>query len=189
MGVEGSGLFNVIWLKSIHTFTFIVMVFTASASIRVSARNASLYIAVMIFCAQPYLKPCFMCPFYILSTCPSKVLCTALLQKHIVNRHFPECSTNRHWSSCHTSVAKIHYGFNWGCFCFSLSIFTAWENGCVAWEHSNGVNCAGLMLNVLTFLTGQPHKTSIPKQQMSNLSLQLICIKHLVQFHITVTKF
>ncbi len=70
--------FNVIWLKSIHTFTFIVTVFTASASIRVSARNASLYIAVMIFCAQPYLKPCFMCPFYILSTCPSKGLCTAL---------------------------------------------------------------------------------------------------------------
>ncbi len=34
--------FNVIWLKSIHTFTFIVTVFTASASIRVSARNASL---------------------------------------------------------------------------------------------------------------------------------------------------
>ncbi len=26
-------------------------------------------------CAQPYLKPCFMCPFYILSTCPSKGLC------------------------------------------------------------------------------------------------------------------
>ncbi len=50
----------------------------ASASIRISARNASLYIAVMIFCAQPYLKPCFMCPFYILSTCPSKGLCTAL---------------------------------------------------------------------------------------------------------------
>ncbi len=72
--------FNVIWLKSIHTFTFIVTVFTASASIRVSARNASLYIAVMIFCAQPYLKPCFMCPFYILSTCPSKGLCTALLE-------------------------------------------------------------------------------------------------------------
>ncbi len=71
--------FNVIWLKSIHTFTFIVTVFTASASIRVSARNASLYIAVMIFCAQPYLKPCFMCPFYILSTCPSKGLCTALI--------------------------------------------------------------------------------------------------------------
>ncbi len=71
--------FNVIWLKSIHTFTFIVTVFTASASIRVSARNASLYIAVMIFCAQPYLKPCFVCPFYILSTCPSKGLCTALL--------------------------------------------------------------------------------------------------------------
>ncbi len=70
--------FNVIWLKSIHTFTFFVTVFTASASIRVSARNASLYIAVMIFCAQPYLKPCFMCPFYILSTCPSKGLCTAL---------------------------------------------------------------------------------------------------------------
>ncbi len=70
--------FNVIWLKSIHTFTFIVTVFTASASIRVSSRNASLYIAVMIFCAQPYLKPCFMCPFYILSTCPSKGLCTAL---------------------------------------------------------------------------------------------------------------
>ncbi len=79
MGVEGSGLFNVIWLKSIHTFTFIVTVFTASASIRVSARNASLYIAVMIFCAQPYLKPCFMCPFYILSTCPPKGLCSALL--------------------------------------------------------------------------------------------------------------
>ncbi len=78
MGVEGSGLFNVIWLKSIHTFTFIVTVFTASASICVSSRNASLYIAVMIFCAQPYLKPCFMCPFYILSTCPSKGLCTAL---------------------------------------------------------------------------------------------------------------
>ncbi len=72
--------FNVIWLKSIHTFTFIVTVFTASASIRVSARNASLYIAVMIFCAQPYLKPGFMCPFYILSTCPSKGLCTALLE-------------------------------------------------------------------------------------------------------------
>ncbi len=36
------------------------------------------HIAVMIFCAQPYLKPCFMCPFYILSTCPSKGLCTAL---------------------------------------------------------------------------------------------------------------
>ncbi len=68
--------FNVIWLKSIHTFTFIVTVFTASASIRVSARSASLYIAVMIFCAQPYLKPCFMCPFYILSTCPSKGLWT-----------------------------------------------------------------------------------------------------------------
>ncbi len=32
----------------------------------------------MMFCAQPYLKPCFMCPFYILSTCPSKGLCTAL---------------------------------------------------------------------------------------------------------------
>ncbi len=64
-------------LKSIHTLTFIT-VFTASASIRVSARNASLYIAVMIFCAQPYLKPCFMCYFYILSTCPSKGLCTAL---------------------------------------------------------------------------------------------------------------
>ncbi len=78
MGVEGSGLFNVIWLKSIHSFTFIVTVFTASASICVSSRNASLYIAVMIFCAQPYLKPCFMCPFYILSTCPSKGLCTAL---------------------------------------------------------------------------------------------------------------
>ncbi len=74
--------FNVIWLKSIHTFTFIVTVFTASASIRVSSRNASLYIAVMIFCAQPYLKPCFMCPFYILSTCPSKGLCTALLMLH-----------------------------------------------------------------------------------------------------------
>ncbi len=74
---RGSGLFNVIWLKSIHTFTFIVTVFTASASICISARNASLYIAVMIFCAQPYLKPCFMCPFYILSTCPSKGLCTA----------------------------------------------------------------------------------------------------------------
>ncbi len=70
--------FNVIWLKSIHTFTFIVTVFTASASIRVSARNASLYIAVMIFCAQPYCFVCFMCPFYILSTCPSKGLCTAL---------------------------------------------------------------------------------------------------------------
>ncbi len=79
MGVEGSGLFNVIWLKSIHTFAFIVTVFTASASIRVSARNASLYIAVMIFCAQPYLKPCFMCPSYILSTCPYKGLCTTLL--------------------------------------------------------------------------------------------------------------
>ncbi len=77
MGVEGSGLFNVIWLKSIRTFNFIVTVFTASASIRVSERNASLYIAVVIFCAQPYLKPCFMCPFYILSTCPSKGLCTA----------------------------------------------------------------------------------------------------------------
>ncbi len=77
MGVEVSGFFNGIWLKSIHTLTFIT-VFTASASIRVSARNASLYIAVMIFCAQPYLKPCFMCYFYILSTCPSKGLCTAL---------------------------------------------------------------------------------------------------------------
>ncbi len=76
--------FNVIWLKSIHTFTFIVTVFTASASIRVSARNASLYIAVMIFCAQPYLKPCFMCPFYILSTCPSKGLCSALLRMSVV---------------------------------------------------------------------------------------------------------
>ncbi len=81
MGMDETGLFNVIWLKSIHTF--IVTVFTASASIRVSARNASLYIAVMIFCAQPYLKPCFMCPFYILSTCPSKGLCTALLPTHI----------------------------------------------------------------------------------------------------------
>ncbi len=80
--------FNVIWLKSIHTFTFIVTVFTASTSIRVSARNASLYIAVMIFCAQPYLKPCFMCPFYILSTCPSKGLCTALLGTATTGREF-----------------------------------------------------------------------------------------------------
>ncbi len=83
--------FNVIWLKSIHTFTFIVTVFTASASIRVSARNASLYIAVMIFCAQPYLKPCFMCPFYIMSTCPSKGLCTALLHMHINSLHTALC--------------------------------------------------------------------------------------------------
>ncbi len=79
--------FNVIWLKSIHTFTFIVTVFTASALIRVSARNASLYIAVMIFCAQPYLKPCFVCPFYILSTCPSKGLCTALVRSERTPRH------------------------------------------------------------------------------------------------------
>ncbi len=55
--------FNVIWLKSIHTFTFIVTVFTASASIGVSARNASLYIAVMIFCA----------PFIFWAPAPPKV--------------------------------------------------------------------------------------------------------------------
>ncbi len=83
MGVEGSGIL-MSFDKSIHTFIFIVTVFTASASIRESARNASLYIAVMIFCAQPYLKPCFMCPFYILSTCPSKGLCTALEQTYVL---------------------------------------------------------------------------------------------------------
>ncbi len=53
-------------------------------SIRINTRISKecvtiTYIAVMIFCAQPYLKPCFMCPFYILSTCPSKGLCTALM--------------------------------------------------------------------------------------------------------------
>ncbi len=99
MGVEGSGLFNVIWLKSIHTFTFIVTVFTASASICVSSRNASLYIAVMIFCAQPYLKPCFMCPFYILSTCPSKGLCTALVTGVLNFLHlYTICLTVDLWS-------------------------------------------------------------------------------------------
>ncbi len=38
----------------------------------------------MIFCAQPYLKPCFMCYFYILSTCPFKGLCTAL--RHLIGK-------------------------------------------------------------------------------------------------------
>ncbi len=70
-------VFSVSFSKLHHGICYCINT-EASASIRVSARNASLYIAVMIFCAQPYLKPCFMCPFYILSTCPSKGLCTAL---------------------------------------------------------------------------------------------------------------
>ncbi len=82
---------NIIYLLNLKLFCFVsfsklhhgicyCINTEASASICISARNASLYIAVMIFCAQPYLKPCFMCPFYILSTCPSKGLCTALVK-------------------------------------------------------------------------------------------------------------
>ncbi len=105
MGVDVSGLFKIIWLKSIHTF--IVTVFTASASIRVSARNASLYIAVMIFCAQPYLKPCFMCPFYILSTCPSKGLCTALVLSYFEGTADVHCYTSCTLSTLHCSKVSF----------------------------------------------------------------------------------
>ncbi len=40
--------------------------------------------------AQPYYKPCSMCPFYTLSTCPSKGLCTALLNNLTSLRRMPQ---------------------------------------------------------------------------------------------------
>ncbi len=61
----------------------------------------------MIFCAQPYLKSCFMCPFYILSTCPSKGLCTALTHTHT---HTHTLSLSHHSPLCKSYSPILSFG-------------------------------------------------------------------------------
>ncbi len=105
----------------------------------------------MIFCAQPYLKPCFMCPFYILSTCPSKGLCTAL-------QHICICiyAFSRRFYPKRLTLLTVHSGYTFfGQYMCSLGIEPTfalltqcsnhWATGYIEiWMHSIIKNAEGV---------------------------------------------
>ncbi len=99
---------------------------------------------IMIFCAQPYLKPCFMCPFYILSTCPSKGLCTAL---HLTpDLTLPVTGVNRNrtksfeWGRTNESPCKICTN------CHEIALFTPMTD-CSNWLSSTAKPLVTLVNN------------------------------------------